>query len=50
MTMSMLISPFHKEGDKQQAQVDYLNSFYNFIPDVKPKVKFEILVNFSTLS
>ena len=24
-----------QEGDKQQAQVDYLNSFYNFIPDVK---------------
>ena len=24
-----------QEGDKQQAQVEYLNSFYNFIPDVK---------------
>lgn len=24
-----------QEGDKQQAQGDYLNSFYNFIPDVK---------------
>ncbi len=24
-----------QEGDKQQAQVEYLNNFYNFIPDVK---------------
>ena len=24
-----------QEGDKQQAQVEHLNSFYNFVPDVK---------------
>ena len=24
-----------QEGDKQQAQVEHLNSFYNFVPDIK---------------
>ena len=34
MTMSTPTSP-SQEGDKQQAQVEHLNSFYNFVPDVK---------------
>ena len=50
MTTSMPISPLPQEGDKQQAQVEYLNSFYNFILMWKLKVKFEIQVSFSILS